>query len=177
MTAETISKAVQRVRKVLSRHPEAGVHADEPAIARWEQGLRVVCGHANGTQIATDLPVEVGGTGDQISPGWLMRAALASCVATRIAMGAAIEGITLTRLEVSATGTSDARGLLGMTTDLGEPITAGPRELRLRVRIGAPGVPVERLQAIIDESYRCSPVSAALESAVPVDLHIESDPS
>ena len=177
MTAETISKAVQRVRTVLSRHPEAGIHADAPAIACWGQGVRVVCTHANGTQIATDLPAEIGGTGDQVSPGWLMRAGLASCVATRIAVGAAAEGVVLTRLEVSATSTSDARGLFGMTTDLGEPITAGPRELRLEVRIGASGVPPERLQAIIDESYRCSPVLAALVSAVPVALHIEVDPS
>jgi uncharacterized OsmC-like protein len=177
MTAETISKSVQRIRNVLSRHPEAGLHADEPAFARWGPGLRVVCTHANGTQIATDLPAEIGGTGDQVTPGWLLRAGLASCLATRIAVGAAEEGISLTRLEVSATSTSDARGLFGMTTDLGEPITAGPRELRLAVRIGAPGVARERLQAIIDESYHRSPVSAALVSAVPVALHIELDPS
>ena len=177
MTAETISKAVQRVRNVLSRHPEAGIHADEPAIARWGQGLRVVCTHANGTQISTDLPAEIGGTGDQVTPGWLMRAGLASCVATRIAVGAAADGILLTRLEVSATSTSDARGLFGMTTDLGEPITAGPREVRLEVRIGASGVPRERLQAIIDENYHCSPVYAALENAVPVVLQIEIEPS
>jgi uncharacterized OsmC-like protein len=176
MTAETISKAVQRLRNVLSRHPEAGIRADEPAIASWGDGLRVVCTHANGTRIATDLPAGIGGTGDQVTPGWLMRAGLASCVATRIAMGAAVEGIILTRLEVSATSTSDARGLFGMTTDLGEPITAGPRELRLKVRISASGVPRQRLQAIIDESYLCSPVSAALVNAVPVALYIEIDP-
>lgn len=177
MTAEMIAKAVQRVRHVLSRHPEAGIHADEPAIARWGQGLRVICTHANGTQIATDLPAEIGGTGDQVSPGWLMRAGLASCVAARIAMGAAAEGILLTRLEVSATSTSDARGLFGMTSDIGEPITAGPRELRLEVRIGAAGVPREKLQAMIDDSYHCSPVSAALENAVPVVLQVEIEPS
>jgi uncharacterized OsmC-like protein len=177
MTAETISKAVQRVRNVLSRHPEAGIHADEPAVARWEQDLRVVCHHRNGTQIATDLPAEIGGIGDHVTPGWLMRAGLASCVATRIAMGAAAEGIVLTRLEVSATSTSDARGLLGMTTDLGEPITAGPSEVRLQVRIGAPGIPREKLQAMIEESHHCSPVSAALENAVPIVLQLEIEPS
>jgi uncharacterized OsmC-like protein len=176
MTADMISKAVQRVRNVLSRHPEAGIHTDEPAIARWVQGLRVICTQANGTQIATDLPAEIGGSGDKVTPAWLMRAGLASCVASGIAMRAATEGIVLTRLEVSATSTSDARGIFGMTTDLGEPITAGPRELRLEVRIGASGIPRERLQAIIDESHHCSPVSAALEKAVPVVLQIEIEP-
>jgi uncharacterized OsmC-like protein len=175
MTAEAISKAMQRVRTVLSRRPEAGIHADDPAVARWGQDLRVVCHHENGTQIATDLPIELGGTGDQVTPSWLLRAGLASCVATSIAMAAAVDGITLTRLEVSARSTSDARGILGMTTELGEPITAGPGEVRLEVRISASGVPRERLQAMIEASHHCSPVSAALLSAVPVALHIEID--
>ena len=176
MTAETVAKAVQRVRNVLSHHPQAGIYPDEPAIARWGQDLRVVCSHPNGTRIATDLPAEIGGSGDQVTPGWLLRAGLASCVATRIAMGAAAEGIVLTRLEVSATSTSDARGLFGMTTDAGEPITAGPREVRLQVRISAAGVAPARLRAIVDESHHCSPVSAALLSTVPVALQIEIDP-
>jgi uncharacterized OsmC-like protein len=176
MTAETIAKAVQRVRDVLSRRPEAGIRADDPAVARWRQGVRVVCTHANGTQIATDLPAELGGSGDQVTPVWLLRAGLASCLATRIAVEAAAEGIVLTRLEVSATSTSDARGLFGMTTALGEPVTAAPRELRVEVHIGASGIPSERLQAVIDQSYHCSPVCAALRSAVPMALNIEIDP-
>jgi uncharacterized OsmC-like protein len=177
MTAETISKAMQRVRTALTVRPQAGIHADEPAVARWSQGVRLLCQHANGTQIATDLPTALGGTGDQVTPGWLLRAGLASCVATRIAMQAAADGIVLTRLELTATSTSDARGIFGMITDLGEQITAGPREVRLQVRIGAPGVTAERLQAMIDESYHCSPVAAAVADAVPVALHIEIDPS
>jgi uncharacterized OsmC-like protein len=177
MTAEAISKAMQRVRNALSRRPEAGIHADDPAIARWGQDLRVVCHHQNGTRIATDLPVEIGGTGDQVTPGWLLRAGLASCVATRIAMEAAADGIVLTQLEVSARSTSDARGLLGMASDRGQQVTAGPSEVRLEVRIGAPGIPRERLQAMIEESHHCSPVSAALLNVVPVALHIEIEPS
>jgi uncharacterized OsmC-like protein len=177
MTAEMISQAVRRVRAVLSRRPQAAMHADKPAIARWRQDVRVVCAHESGTQIATDLPVELGGTGDQITPGWLLRAALASCLATRIAMGAAADGIALTRLEVLATSTSDVRGLLGITSDLGEQIAPEPREVRLSVRIGAPCVPREKVQALIDESHRCSPVSAALANAVPIFLQIEIDPS
>src|SRR5580658_7121835 len=101
---------MQRFRAVLGRRPEAGIHADEPAIACWAQGTRVVSRHANGVQVATDMPGELGGTGDQVTPGWLFRAALASCAATRIALGAAAEGIVLTRLEVSASSTTDARG-------------------------------------------------------------------
>jgi len=177
MTAENISKAMQRVRGVLARRPEAAIHADDPAVARWEGGARVVARHADGTQVTTDMPAELGGTGNQVSPGWLLRAGLASCLATRIAMEAAASGIALTRLEVVANSTSDARGLLGMAGESGVPVTPGPSEVRLDVRMGAPKVARERLQAMVEESFRCSPVSAAVETAVPVALHIEIDPS
>jgi uncharacterized OsmC-like protein len=177
MTAETISKAMERVRNVLSRRPEAGIHVDEPAVARWGQGLRVTCSHANGTRVATDLPSEIGGSGDQVTPAWLMRAALASCVATGIAAEAAARGIELTRLEVVADSTSDMRGLLGMADERGERVAAGPREVRLAVRVGAAGAAREQLAAIIDHSCRCSPVTAALESAVPVAVQIAIEPS
>jgi len=177
VTTDTISQAIQRVRAVLMRRPQRAMHADDAAVARWEQDLRVVCHHENGTRIATDLPIELGGRGDRVTPGWLLRAGLASCLATRIAMAAAADGIALTRLEVQATSTSDVRGILGITGDLGEPVSAEPREVRLQVRIGAPGVPRERVQALVDESQRCSPVSAALGNAVPVVLQIELDPS
>jgi uncharacterized OsmC-like protein len=135
--------------------------------------MRVMTRHANGTQIATDMPAELGGEGNQVTPGWLLRAGLASCLATRIAMEAATAGILLTRLEVIAKSTSDARGLLGMMGDSGEPITPAPCEVHLGVRIGASDASRVRLRALIDTSLRCSPVSAAVERAVPVELRID----
>ncbi len=177
MTAETLAKAMQRVRAVLTGRPQAAIHADEPAIACWEPDLRVLSRHAHGTQIATDMPIELGGSGDQVTPGWLLRAAMASCLATRIAMEAAVQGIVLRRLEVTARSRSDARGLLGMTDGAGNRITPAPFDLRLEVRIDAPGAAREGVQAMIEESWRCSPVSAAIGNAVPVDLRIEIDPN
>jgi uncharacterized OsmC-like protein len=171
--AEQISKAMQRVRTVLAHRPRAGIHADEPATARLDQGLRVITRHANGTQMTTDMPTEVGGEGSQVSPGWLLRAGLASCLATRIAMEAAADGILLTRLEVVAKSTSDARGLLGVKGDTGESITAAPIEVQLEVRLGASNAPRERLRTMIESSFRCSPVSAAIEAAVPVGLQVD----
>jgi uncharacterized OsmC-like protein len=176
MTAATIAAAVQRVRAVFARRPEAAMHADDPAIARWEQGLRVVSRHANGAHIATDLPRELGGRGEEVTPGWLLRAALASCLATRIAMEAAEREIAITRLEVVAASESDARGLFGMTDDAGERIPPAPREVRLQVRVTAPGVPVGTLRAMIEDGCRCSPVQSAVEKSIPVRLHIDIDP-
>jgi uncharacterized OsmC-like protein len=176
MTTENISNAMQRVRAVLARRPEAGIHADEPAIARWDGGMRVATRHENGTQVTTDMPVQLGGTGDQVTPGWLFRAGLASCLATRIAMEAAVAAITLTRLEVLARSTSNARGLLGMTDNGDKKVTPAPYEVQLEVRIGAHNVARERLRAMIEHSFQCSPVSAAVETPVPVGLRIDFDP-
>jgi uncharacterized OsmC-like protein len=177
MTAETIAKAMQRVRAVLVRRPEAGIHADEPAIAHWDEGTRVVACHANGTRIATDMPTELGGAWSQVSPGWLLRAALASCLAMRIAMEAAAEGIVLTRLEVLARSASDARGLLDMPGNVGESITPAPCQVQLEVRVRAANVVRARLQSLVEKCYRCSPVSAAVETAVPIALHVDIEPN
>jgi uncharacterized OsmC-like protein len=175
MTIQDIAAAVQRVESVLQRRPAAGIHDDVPATARWQTGLRVVACHADGTQMLTDMPAELGGSGDKVTPGWLFRAGLASCLATCIAMDAAAEGIELTALEVLATSSSDLRGMLGMVDGSGAPVGAGPREIQIQVRIRAAGVSAERLRLLVEDSNRCSPVSAAARDAVPVALRIDVD--
>jgi uncharacterized OsmC-like protein len=175
MAATDIAAAMQRVESVLKRRPAAGIHDDAPATACWQTGMRIVASHANGTQMATDMPTELGGSGDQVTPGWLFRAGLASCCATRIAMGAAAAGIELTRLEVSASSRSDTRGLFGLADVSGEPVGAGPRDVQLVVRISALGVSAQRLRTLVEDCNRCSPVSAALRDAVPLALQIEVD--
>jgi uncharacterized OsmC-like protein len=175
MASQEIAAAMQRVESVLKRRPEVGLHDDAPAIARWESGTRVVSSHANGTQLLTDMPTELGGSGEQVTPGWLFRAGLASCLATRIAMGAAVAGFELAMLEVLASSRSDARGIFGMSEASGEPVCPGPRDIQVLVRIAAPGVSPERLRILIEESNRCSPVSAAARDEVPMTLCIEVD--
>jgi organic hydroperoxide reductase OsmC/OhrA len=173
MTTEDIAAAVQRVESVLRRRPATGMHDDPPATAQWQMGLRVVARDANGAQMVTDMPSELGGGGEHVTPGWLFRAALASCLATRIAMGAATAGIELTLLEVSASSRSDARGLFGMADAAGEPVGAGPCDVQLLVRIAAPGASAQKLQTLVEDSNRCSPISAAARNVVPVALRIE----
>src|ERR1700722_7474622 len=139
MTSEEIAVALQRVESVLRRRPESGIHDDAPASARWDGGLKVVTTHANGFQLATDMPEQMGGRGQDVTPGWLLRAGLASCTATRIAMAAATEGIALSALELTASSRSDMRGIFDLPDEDGVPVSAGPREVPLHVRICAPG--------------------------------------
>jgi len=175
MADDRIAAALKRMETVLARRPEIGLHEDAPATARWEGGTRVVSTHANGTCVSTDMPAELGGGGHQVTPGWLFRAGLASCLTTRIAMAAAEEGIELTTLEIEARSRSDTRGLLGMSGNHGDIVCAGPSDMQLIVRIAASGVPADRLRGLVEYSHGRAPVGAAVREAVPVSLRIEVD--
>ncbi len=172
-TLPTIGHAVRRVRSVFERRPEAALHDDAPATARWQGGASVVTSHADGTQLATDLPVELGGRGDQVTPGWLFRAGLASCAATSIVLTAAAEEVELATLEVHVVSRSDARGLLGMRGADGLWVDAGPSELQLQVRIGAPGVAPDRLRSLVEEAVRSSPVPSLVRQTTPLALRLD----
>lgn len=175
MTQQHLSEALQRVRTVLQRRPETGLHEDGPATARWEGGTRVVSSHANGTQVPSDMPTELGGTGDQITPGWLFRAGLAACATTSIVMAASTQGIQLDTLEVKATSRSDTRGLLGMADADGQPVFGGPGDVQLAVRITAADVAPERLRALVQAAVGRSPIPCALQAATPLALRIDTE--
>jgi organic hydroperoxide reductase OsmC/OhrA len=175
MSLHSLAGALERAKTVLQRRPDLGLHEDAPATARWLAGTRVVSRHANGTEIATDMPGELGGSGDQVTAGWLFRAGLAACAATSIAMRAASEGVALTMLEVRASSRSDARGLLGITGADGTPVYAGPDAMQLQVQIAADGVAAERLRALVDDAVRGSPIPNAVQRATALDLQIRID--
>ena len=115
------------------------------------------------------MPPGVGGGGAAPSPGWLMRAALANCDATLIAMRAAQMGIVLSALEVIVDSESDDRGLLGMD----DSVPAGPLSMRTRIRIAAEGVSDKDLREIIEWAEKHSPVADAIRRAVPMSTEVE----
>jgi uncharacterized OsmC-like protein len=174
MAVRDVAAALQRAEAVLRRRPAAGLHDDATGTARWDGGTRIVASHASGHQILTDMPSEFGGSGDQVSPGWLVRAGLASCTATCIAMAAAKQGVALDTLEVRVSSRSDARGFLGMAEADGALVYPGPHDMQMLVRISARGVPPERLRALVEEGRRTSPMQHAIQDAVPVVVQIET---
>jgi len=168
-----VAQAMRRIEAVLERRPEMGLHDDAPATSRWRAGTQVVASHANGTQVMTDMPSEFGGGGAHVTPGWMLRAGVASCTATTIAMHAALQGIALDSLEVEVGSRTDSRGLLGMADADGAPVLAGPCEMSMQVRIAAHGVAPQTLRALVEHSYACSPMGSAMHESVPVDLRID----
>lgn len=173
MSMQDIAAALQRVETVLQRRPDQGLHDDAPATARWQGGVRVESCHANGTRMLTDMPCELGGTGDKVTPGWMFRAGIAACATTSIAMAAASEGIALDMLEASVGSRSDTRGLVGVPQADGQAVYAGPCDMQLQVRIAAEGVPPERLRSLVASALDRSPIPNATRNATPLALRIE----
>ena len=172
--ADHIGKALRRVQAVLERRPEFGIHDDAPATANWQGGLRVVASHANGTEVSCDMPEELGGSGDHVTPGWLFRAGLASCAATSIALRAATDGIELTALEVRVCSRSDLRGVLGMADEQGQAVSAGPSDVELHVRIAVPGETIGHLRVLVEDALRCSAIPSAVRAATPLAVQVEA---
>ena len=112
-TEEHIRDSIENAIGYLTEHPEESRYTDSSATAVIE-GLKSRVEGPNGATLVSDMPKGVGGEDSAPSPGWLLRAAIASCDATVIAMRAAQEGVELSTLEVTVDSESDDQGLLGM---------------------------------------------------------------
>jgi uncharacterized OsmC-like protein len=115
------------------------------------------------------MSASVGGGGTGPTPGWLMRAALASCDVTTIAIEAAREGIELTSLTVTVDSDSDSRGVFG----LGD-VPAGPLEVRVRIELDAANASAERLRELVERAESRSAVGDALTRPVSVTTEVVS---
>jgi uncharacterized OsmC-like protein len=175
VTTEGIATALQRLQSILRRRPTAAVTSDSAALSIWQGGGgRVATRPVHGSPILTDLPEALGGTGEHVTPGWLLRAGLTACLTTSIVMTAALAGIELTGLEVEATSRSDVRGLFGMHDAKGRSISPGPLGVGLTVRIAAHQASAAQLRALVEDSRRCSPVFAALVEPVGIEMRVEA---
>lgn len=162
-----IAAAVASAREYIASKPSSARRTDTAAHAHLLDGLRVAVVGPNGWQVETDMAKAVGGGGSAPTPGWLFRAALASCDAVLIAMQCAEEGVELAGLEIEVTSESDDRGLLG---DLSAP--AGPLNVKLTVRLKSVGRSRAELEAIVDRALRRSPVSDAVRREIPIEVRL-----
>jgi len=168
MGAAEIRRAIQSARDYLTDHPEEARSTDSSATATVVDGLVVLVTSPDGTTLTTDMVRSVGGTATAPSPGWLLRAAESSCVATVITMRAATLGITLETLEVTVDSESDDRGLLGID----DAVPAGPLSGRVVVRLAADGVDAAILEELARWGVQHCPVCDALERAVPIAVEV-----
>lgn len=169
MDSARIRQATSRVIRHFADNPDKGLVTDKAAVARLQTGLLCRAEGPHGG-VVSDMPTSVGGSATAPTPGWFLRAALANCDATVIAMRAAQLGVELTRLEVTVDSISDDRGMFGVV----DGVPAGPLSMRVRVAIAADGTSADRLRAIVYWAEKHSPVGDAIRRAIPATVEIET---
>jgi uncharacterized OsmC-like protein len=164
---ESIRSAIEEASRYLAEHPEAAADTDAAATAVREEGLRFRVEGPKGS-VTSDMTKSVGGDASAPSPGWLLRAALASCDATLVAMEAARDGVDLTGLEVAVESDSDFRGVLGVD----DSVKPGPLALRVRIQLASSDATEGQLREIVERAEMRSPVRDALARALPMATEI-----
>lgn len=160
----SIADAVAAATEYLTAHPDEARYRDSPATARIAAGLRADVAGPGGESVATDMPAGIGGGATAPSPGWLMRAAAASCVASLIAIRAAAVGVAHGRIEVTVDSESDDRGILG----LDDTVDAGA--LSVKVVVSIDGVSGAERHDLVDWAIRHCPVTDTIARSVRVDV-------
>jgi uncharacterized OsmC-like protein len=161
MLDTAVREALEKLTRIFTEQPEKARSKNAAAVAFLREGLRCRVAGPNGEHLETDMPSAMGGGATGPNPGWLLRASLASCEATVIAMRAAQQGITLTALDVTVESESDNRGILGFDNS----VPAALQRLSTRVRIGAQNATADELRSLVAWAEEHSPVGCTLRQA------------
>jgi uncharacterized OsmC-like protein len=173
MADTVIRDAIASLCKAITENPAKARVKDAPATASLAGGLKFSSTGPSGQKLETDMPKGLGGTTGAPTPGWALRAALASCTGTAIAMRALTLGIALDRLDVTVESESDARGLLG----LDDSISPGMLGLRMRVAIRAQNASPDVLKELVHWGDVHSPVACTLRAALAPDIEVVVEPA
>src|SRR3954452_19557640 len=164
---EEIRSAIEKASGYLAENPDAATATDAAATAVREEGLRFRVEGPKGA-LTSDMSKSVGGEASAPTPGWLLRASLAACDATLVAMEAARDGIELTGLTVSVESESDFRGVLGVD----DSVHPGPLAVRVRIELAAPDATEDQLREIVRRAEAHSPVRDALVREVSMTTEV-----
>ena len=164
----SIDDAVSRASAYLTEHPDEARYRDSYARAHLAAGLMVEVTGPTGERLTTDMPAAIGGTATAPSPGWFLRAATASCVASLVAIRAATTSVLLRSVDVEVDSESDDRGILGLDPS----IPAGALSMKVVIAIDAPGLDRPALEALAAWAVEHCPVSDTIGRAVPLAIEV-----
>jgi uncharacterized OsmC-like protein len=164
----SIADAVASASAYLTEHPDEARYRDSQATAKLDHGLVVSVGGPGGEATQTDMPTGIGGTATVPSPGWLFRAATASCIASLVAIRAAATGVVLEHVEITVDSESDDRGILGLDPE----IPAGALSMRVAASVRARGLDATATEELIRWAVDHCPVLDTIRRAVPIELGV-----
>ena len=169
MAVETIRTKLDSLKTDFTEQPEKAVEADSFAEATLTGGLATTVTGPSGQRVESDMPEGLGGGAAAPAPGWYLRAGIASCTATAIALRAAELSVELDRLSVRVDSRSDHRGFVGLDAE----VPAGPLEATMTVAIAGSAAEAE-LREIAAWGIAHSPMGDALTRAIPMEVVVET---
>lgn len=118
--------------------------------------------------IRVDEPIELLGENTGPNPQELLMAGLNACICVGYVAGAAVHGITLSKLEIETKGQLDLRGFLGIDP----AVKPGYESIQYVVRIAGNGTP-EQFREIHENVMKTSPNYFNLSRPVRLDARLE----
>jgi len=118
--------------------------------------------------ISADEPFELLGENTSANPQELLMGALNACITVGYVAGAAVNGITLTKLEIETSGQLDLRGFLGLDAN----VKPGYESLQSIVYIAGNGT-AEQFQQIHDNVMKTSPNYFNISRPVRIDATLK----
>jgi uncharacterized OsmC-like protein len=166
----SIGDAVAAASAYLAEHPDDARYRDSAARAHLTSGLTVEVTGPGGERMTTDMPRGIGGTAAAPSPGWMLRAAAAACVASLIAIRAAATQVEIRSIDVEVDSESDDRGILGLDPS----VPAGAISMRVVVSVGAPALDKAAKESLVAWAVEHCPVTDSIARAVPLSIEVDA---
>ena len=121
-------------------------------------------------QIPIDEPYELLGSNTAPNPQETLMAAFNACVMVGYAVGAAVKGITLEKLEIETHGELDLRGFLGIDP----AVRPGYEKIHYVVRMKGNGT-VEQFREVHENVIKTSPNYFNLSKPIAIDATLEAE--
>jgi uncharacterized OsmC-like protein len=125
---------------------------------------------ARAFKIPIDEPVELLGSNTAPNPQETLMAAFNACVMVGYAVGAAVKGITLEKLEIETDGEIDLRGFLGID----QTVRPGYEKLRYVVRMKGNGT-TQQFREVHENVIKTSPNYFNISKPLAIDAILEAE--
>ena len=163
---EVIRTALERNAKAVSLRPAVG-QGTAVSRARLREGL--TCDVQEGDwKLVVGMPQSMGGANEGPTPGVFGRAAFGTCLAISYGLWAARLGVPLESVEVDVSADYDARGELGVSSE----VRPGYLEIRYLVRIES-SAPEGEVLRVLDTADKYSTFVDVFSNGVPLRREVQ----
>lgn len=163
---DIVRAALEGKARALAERP---VDGQGTAVSKVRLREALTCDVQEGDwKLVVGMPRSIGGANEGPTPGVLGRAAFGTCLALSYGMWAARLGVSLESVEVDVHADYDARGELGVSSD----IRPGYLEVRYVVRIDS-SAPASDVLRVLDTADRCSTFVDLFSNGVPLRREVQ----